>query len=95
MRVGQRVDPLPCDPGGLFHRHGRGCLHTLGSLLPAAPVGWRWAWGRLGGSWGLWLVSEIDGAEWHPVGLAPMRTAADLAHLLHAVAVGAAGPSLE
>jgi hypothetical protein len=95
MLDGERVDRLPCDDGGLWHVHGRACLHRLGSRLPVAPVGWRWAWGRRGGAWGLWLVDVSTGALWHPVGFAPMRSAGDLAHLMHAVTVGALGVRLE
>jgi hypothetical protein len=92
MRRAERVDLLPCDTGGLFHVHGRRCLHRLGSRLPAPPEGWRWQWGKLGGGWGLWLIDISTGAEWHPLGFAPMSTAAELAHLLHAVRAGAYGP---
>lgn len=90
-----RVDLLPCDSGGLLHVHGRRCLHLLGSRLPAPPVGWYWSWGRIGGAWGVWLVSTSTGAAWHPVGHGPVRSAGDLAHLLHALAVGAVLPNLE
>lgn len=91
-----RVDLLPCDPGGFVHLHSRRCLHLLGSRLPIPPLGWRWGWGRLGGGWGLWLVSVSEpGRRWHPVGFAPMRSAGDLAHLMHGLAVGAVSSQLE
>lgn len=102
----RRVDLLPCDDGALWHRHSQKCLDLLGSRLPVPPAGWQWNWGRVGNGYGVWLqVDKVEELEhmnlvlvdrsWHLFGYGSMKSVGDLAHLMHAVTVGATLPNLK
>lgn len=78
------------DPG---HRHGAGCLPLLVRNLPAAPVGWRWGYGRAGSGWAFWLERVGGGgARWHVFGLPSAPTVGALASIVEAFALGARFP---
>lgn len=88
--VTRRVDVLPCvGLDGLEHRHRAGCLPIVARGLPSAPVGWRWEYGAVTpGAWCIWLSRVGGSGRWWVAGIEPVKTAADLVRVVHALAVG-------
>lgn len=81
-----------CAGGALDHRHGVACLPVLVALLPLAPVGWRWQYGRNGGGWACW-IERVGGApaRWAVTGLPHADTAGHLAVILDGYLAGHQG----
>lgn len=93
MREPRAYRVAPCALGDPDHEHSRACLARLISRLPQPPLGWKWAWGRSGSGWSIFLESP-RGGEFHVVGLSPAHSIGDLASIVSAYLAGLDGPPI-
>lgn len=81
-----------CAGGDDHHRHGSKCLPLLVRVLPPAPKGWKWGYGRAGAGWGLWLERTARSTtRWYVVGLPTTSTLGQLAAIVEAFVAGHRG----